>query len=88
MNEMKMLEQKIHYVGFVMFDLRLFLDTHPTDMTAITLFNKTMQKYTALVAEYERMYGPYHKNNDTSGNMWHWVCNPWPWENSANEEDN
>lgn len=83
MNEMNMLKRQIAAIAFSMLDLRLFLDTHPRDMTAITLFNKYKAKYDALVAEFERQFGPYRTNYDTSGNMWQWVKDPWPWEYMA-----
>ena len=78
-----MLAAQIAAISFSMLDLRLYLDTHPIDGTAITLFNKYKVKYDTLIAEYERLYGPYNTQYDTSGNMWHWISDPWPWEFTA-----
>jgi spore coat protein JB len=83
MSQKEMLSRQISSIAFSMLDLRLFLDTHPTDATAIALFNKFMAKYSALIAEYERQFGPWNTNYDTSGNMWHWISDPWPWEYTA-----
>ena len=78
-----MLSRQIAAITFSMHDLRLYLDTHPINGTAISLFNKFKIKHDALVAEYERLYGPFNTNNDTSGNMWQWIRDPWPWEYMA-----
>lgn len=83
MNEKTELRRQISAVAFTLFDLRLFLDTQPNDQTAIQLFNKNLAKHTALVADYERRFGPYSTFNDTTGNTWQWVKDPWPWEYTA-----
>ena len=83
MNEMSALRREIAAVAFTLFDLRLFLNTHPKDMTGIQLFNKNLAKYNALVADFERRFGPYNTFNDTSGNTWQWIKDPWPWEYTA-----
>jgi spore coat protein JB len=83
MSEKEALKMQIQAIAFSMLDLRLFLNTHPRDMTAISLFNKYKVKYDAAVAEFERQHGPYNTNYDTSGNMWHWIDDPWPWEYTA-----
>ena len=83
MNEQAMLRRQIEAIAFSMLDLRLFLDTHPRDTTAIGLFNRYREKYLVLVGEYERRYGPFNTNYDTSGNVWNWIKNPWPWEFTA-----
>jgi spore coat protein JB len=80
MTEKETLLRQINAIAFSMLDLRLFLDTHPRDNTAISLLNKYKVKYTAAIAEFERMYGPYNTNYDTTGNMWQWINDPWPWE--------
>jgi spore coat protein JB len=83
MNEKQMLYKQIRGIQFSMYDLRLYLDTHPTDATAIALFNKYKMKNDTLVAEFERLYGPFNTNYDTSDNMWQWIKDPWPWEFTA-----
>jgi spore coat protein JB len=83
MSEKETMRRQIASVAFSMLDLRLFLDTHPCDAAAIALFNKYKVKYSALIAEYERLYGPYNTNYDTTGNVWQWISDPWPWEYTA-----
>ncbi len=84
MNEKMTLEQNISALEFAMHELRLYLDTHPKDTTAIALFNKYQQKLKVLTNEYNRQFGPIDWNTPNAGNTWKWVQDPWPWEISAN----
>ena len=86
MNERTSLLRSIQAVGVVMFDLHLYLNTHPHDQTALALFYKYRNKYSALVASYERMYGPLTAGSDENTTHWQWISDPWPWEYSANAE--
>lgn len=72
---------QITMTGFVMDDLRLFLDTHPCESRAIALFNENAEKYEALCKEYTNNYGgfnSYSVNNDSAA--WLWNNCPMPWE--------
>lgn len=86
MNEKMTLLRNIDAIAFTVHELRLFLDTHPTDTTGIALFNKYQQKLNVLVAEYTRTYGPIDSNTPNTGDTWQWVKDPWPWEAAANTE--
>ncbi|HEX3027330.1 MAG TPA: spore coat protein CotJB [Clostridia bacterium] len=86
MNEKGMLLNNLSAVAFSMVDLHLFLNTHPENASAIALFSQYRQKYMALVAEYERMYGPLSAVNGVQDNRWAWIRSPWPWEYGANTE--
>jgi spore coat protein JB len=76
-------EKLFAYIGassFVCDELRLFLDTHPTDRAALEYWDKISQARNEAVMEYTRCYGPieaYRVENDDS---WAWVEEPWPWE--------
>ena len=78
--------RELSALAFALYDLQLFLDTHPNDVNAITLYNQYRQKYLALVAEYERRYGPLTALNGAADNQWKWIRSPWPWEYGANME--
>lgn len=73
-------------VDFSMFDLQLYLDTHPLDTSALSLYNQYKQSYLALADEYERTYGPLTPHNAATGSTWQWTKDPWPWEPEANVE--
>lgn len=86
MNERNVLLRNLSALAFSMYDLHLFLDTHPYDMNAIALFTQYKQKYLILRTEYERRYGPLSALEGVSDNQWKWIHSPWPWEYSANTE--
>ena len=73
----------IQMYDFYLYELNLYLDTHPNDSQALSLF----KKYTALknssYETYIEKYGPITANQST-GECFNWVNNPWPWERSAN----
>lgn len=74
------LKKKIQELGFVLDDVGLFLDTHPTNQMALDFFRETQESYSEAVAEYEMKYGPlsvYYVNTDVG---WTWTQGPWPWE--------
>lgn len=86
MNEKNTLLKNLSAVGFSMIDLQLYLDTHPTDTSALSLYSQYRQKFIALSAEYEKKYGPLTAMNGASQDCWLWIKNPWPWEYEANVE--
>ena len=65
-------------VQFAMWELHLYLDTHPEDIGALKLHSKYEEKYLKLKDEYEANYGPLYSNSGSPGV--HWLKNPWPWD--------
>lgn len=78
MNERNALLNKISTSQFAAWELHLYLDTHPCDVTANEMFKKYTNETAALKKEYERKYGPL---TPTASNEADWLENPWPWEN-------
>ena len=71
---------RIEKTQFVLFDLRLYLDTHPTDMQAIRHYSHFQHVLGELTKEYEKMYGPIAPKFTPNGERWAWCDGPWPWE--------
>ena len=69
---------------FAVYDVALYLDTHPDDQDALSMYHEFNDKYTALSDEYARKYGPPNMHQVTSDNYWTWVSDPWPWEGGMN----
>ena len=66
---------------FALFEVGLFLDTHPTDRTALAYFKQYMELKNKAVADFTKIYGPLMMDNaDTDMTTWRWIENPWPWE--------
>lgn len=62
---------------FVLWDLHLYLDTHPADLQTLALYKKYQTKYQMLKNEYEENYGPL---SPFDGQGVEWFKNPWPWD--------
>ncbi len=86
MSEKEMLLRNVCALGFTLYDLNLYLDTHPCDVNALALFTQYRQQYMQAAGQYEQKYGPLTAMNGVSGNVWGWAKDPWPWEYAANTE--
>ena len=65
---------------FAIYDLVLYLDTHPEDSEAIGIYMSLKAECKKLTKEYVRLYGPIKNKQVTNENYWTWVSTPWPWE--------
>ena len=74
------LMRKIQETGFALYDLTLFLDTHPQNQMALDYFTDVQKNHTELQAEYEMMYGPLTAFDTNPEHGWTWIQDPWPWE--------
>lgn len=80
MNKRK-LAKRLSALGFAMYELRLYLDTHPDDGEAEKMFDSYSKKYEAVKEEYESRFGPLTLNGENSEE---WLKDPWPWDNADN----
>lgn len=76
---------KLTALDFMAVDLGLYLDTHPNDEEAISVYNKVIKEASNVRMHYERHFGPLCSFRSSSDNEYfNWVNEPWPWECSAN----
>lgn len=68
---------KLSAADFALWELHLYLDTHPTDLQALALCEQYEDKCRLLEREYEEKYGPLTAD-DAHGIEW--CKDPWPWE--------
>lgn len=80
MSERAELLKKISAYAFAAYDWNLYLDTHPNDTDAITMFHKMADKANELRAEYEQSFGPLTAEASSDTEYWNWIDDPWPWE--------
>ena len=81
--------KEIQQLSFRLYDLTLFLDTHPNEQCALRDYNETLSKYKIMVKNYEKLYGPLTLGAvDETAMDWKWIKGPWPWENCMCEEGN
>lgn len=77
--------KRIRICDFVLYELALFLDTHPDCCEALELFHKYYEMRTNAVEEYTRQFGPLVMNDAHNNTQkWCWLKGPWPWEREAN----
>ena len=69
--------KRLSAAQFVMYELRLFLDTHKDDKEANAMYEKYQSKYDSLKKEYEEQFGPLSLNGNNSDE---WLKDPWPWD--------
>ena len=80
-NERERLLLDVQMYSFAMWDLNLYLNTHPTDRNAMSLFDNYRNSYRRAVNEYENKYGSLNLDKvNTNGQTWEWNKSPWPWE--------
>lgn len=79
-NDKKGLMMEIYKYGFVVDDLKLYLDTHPEDQSAIECFNEARSNYLEAVRSYTKMYGPLLVSMYEPEHKWIWNRGPMPWE--------
>ncbi len=78
------LMKEIMSVDFALTELILYLDTHPYDVRALTLYNMYVQRSLMLKNAYQMRYGPIAAGLGPSSCPWQWTEQPWPWEKGGN----
>lgn len=74
------LMRKVTEHFFVLYDLSLYLDTHPDDCNALSLYHRHNEIYRQYYDEYIKNYGPIAFTDVKSDDYWTWVAEEWPWE--------
>ncbi len=74
----------INMVSFAVVEASLYLDTHPTDPTALAYFREYSQLRRQALDDYAAIYGPLNLDTAPTGQeRWEWINQPWPWEGGA-----
>lgn len=80
-NERQRLLLEVQKYGFAMWDLNLYLNTHPMDRNVMMLFNQYRTLYKKAKKDYEEKYGAICLENvDANTGYWPWNKTIWPWE--------
>ena len=80
-NEKQRILLEIQKYGFAMWDLNLYLNTHPTDRNVMMLFDQYRGSYKKAVEDYQKKFGALSvKDSDANSGYWGWNKGPWPWE--------
>lgn len=74
-------EKRINAYQFALYDLALYLDSHPCDEKAMQLREVYKARLAQLIDEYEQHYGKYVRAMADVQDSWtEWVKDPWPWD--------
>ena len=76
---------ELQALEFVVLELGLYLNTHPNDMEAFTLFKQYSAMEQTAKAAYEVKFGPLTKTAAATGERYEWLDGSWPWCFGQNE---
>lgn len=77
---------ELQALEFVVLELGLYLDTHPDDAEAFSLFRQYVDMEKAAKTAYEAKYGPlFLSSAANAGESFRWLDGPWPWNFERNE---
>ncbi len=79
MREEDKLKRRIYALSFAMWELHLYLDSHPEDCDAAKKLREYTERSDTLTEEYESKYGTLTETSDKT-NRWEWINSPWPWD--------
>ena len=74
----------IQMCDFALYDLMLYLDTHPNCRKAAMKFDQYREKREKAVKEYVQNYGAIKALQTDTSKRWSWGSGPYPWEKEAN----
>ena len=67
-------------LDFAIDEMALYLDTHPNDDEALSLFHSYIRLSQQGRTKFEALYGPLDKKYISKDGKYTWVNDPWPWE--------
>ena len=65
---------------FAIFDIALYLNTHPKDANAFAKFKSLCKKSEELTAHFESKFGALTIKGAANKPSWDWTNTPFPWE--------
>ena len=72
--------RQIQAYDFKLYDLQLYLNTHPFDEETLCMYQNLVNDTDTLKDEYEEKYGPLTAPSAAGDCEWKWIKDPWPWE--------
>lgn len=70
----------IQKLEFAIYDLALYLDTHPNDPAALYRHKMLTEQFMQLKHAYEVRFGIMSVMGHESGDTWRYIDGPWPWD--------
>lgn len=79
-NEEYLMLLDIQKLQFAIYDLALYLDTHPNDPVALFKHKAYTDQLMQLRNAYESRFGIMSVMGQETGDTWRYINSPWPWE--------
>lgn len=76
---------ELQALEFVVAELGMYLDTHPSDQEAFDLFQKYVAMEKSARETYQAKFGPLTQRASANGESYQWLKEPWPWNYAQNE---
>ena len=76
---------QLRALDFVILELGLYLDTHPYDAEAFSLYQNYVEMEKAARAAYVEQHGPLVQTDAAMDGAFTWYKGPWPWQYSEEE---
>ncbi|HBV68927.1 MAG TPA: spore coat protein CotJB [Clostridiales bacterium] len=80
LNEEQHMLLDIQKLEFALYDLALYLDTHPNDPIALYKHQVLADQHMQVQRAYESKYGIMSVMSRETGDTWRYINAPWPWE--------
>ena len=80
MNNREAMLRKLSAAQFTLWEIHLYLDTHPQDKNAIAMYRKMAKKTRECMDIYNSKFGPLYAHESRDMNYWNWIDMPWPWD--------
>lgn len=72
--------KNVYEIGFVLTEVMMYLDTHPTDSEALAYYAEMKEQYKMCTRRYNELCGPLTMLDVKDDNYWTWIAKPMPWE--------
>ena len=83
-HERQKLMAMLRKYDFVLYELQLYLDTHPSCPHALRKWQEGSALRQKTASAYIRQFGPIQPRQTDGNAPWGWIEGPWPWEKEAN----
>lgn len=71
---------EVQMYDFIVLELNLYLDLHPTNTRMLNLYRDYVRKAQNAKTTYEQQFGPLFAQDSENQNSFSWIDSPWPWE--------
>ena len=79
-------QNHLRALDFAIHELSLYLDTHPYDQEALSMFRSLLEQRKEARTEYIKSNGPLVPTDAMENGNYTWWMGPWPWQYTGEED--